>query len=80
MAYEQKDGQGALFKNERKEKETHPDYRGDCKLDGKDYWISAWLKKGPKGTFMSLALQPKEDKDGRRQGGKQEKDDGDIPF
>jgi hypothetical protein len=80
MAYEQKEGNGALFKNERKEKDSHPDYRGDCKLGGKDYWISAWIKKGAKGTFMSLALQPKEDAQGRRQGGKQEDNGGDVPF
>ena len=79
MAYEQKEGNGALFKNERKEKDSHPDYRGDCKLGGKDYWISAWIKKGAKGTFMSLSLQPKEDAQGR-QGGKQEDDRDSIPF
>lgn len=60
MAFEQKDGSGALFKNDRKEKETHPDYRGDCKIDGVDYWISAWVKEGKRGKFFSLSIQPKE--------------------
>lgn len=78
MAYEQREGQGSLFKNEEKKSEKHPDYRGDCTLEGKKYWISAWIKTGKNGKFMSLALQPKEDAQGRRQGGKQEEEK--IPF
>jgi hypothetical protein len=85
MAYEQRDGQGSLFKNDEKKEAKHPDYRGSCKLNGVEYWISAWIKEGAKGKWMSLALQPKEDKQGRRQGGQQEekrgtKDDDLIPF
>ena len=51
-------GNGALFKNDRKEKPTHPDYRGDCTLHGTKYWVSGWLKTSSKGTkFMSLAFR-----------------------
>ncbi len=53
---------GALFKNNRKEKDTHPEYKGSCQIEGKELWISAWLKKSRTGeTFMSLAFQPKEE-------------------
>lgn len=60
MAYEPRDGSGSLFKNDRKEKDTHPDYRGDIQIDGKSFWLSAWIKEGAKGKFMSLSAQPKE--------------------
>jgi phage repressor protein C with HTH and peptisase S24 domain len=60
MAYELRDGQGSLFKNERKESEKHPDYTGSAKIDGRDFWLSAWIKEGTKGKFMSLALKPKD--------------------
>lgn len=62
MAYEKKDGSGALFKNDRKEKESHPDYKGDILINGTEYWLSAWIKEGKSGKFMSLSAQPKDAK------------------
>ena len=51
---------GALFKNDRKGKNSHPDYKGSINVDGVDYWLSAWLKEGQKGKFFSMSIQPKE--------------------
>jgi uncharacterized protein (DUF736 family) len=64
MAYETKPGNGALFKNDRKEKETHPDYKGDININGTNYWLSAWLKATKDGKkYMSLSAKPKEDRE-----------------
>jgi hypothetical protein len=62
MAFEQRDNSGVLFKNDRKEKDNHPDYTGNAMIDGREYWISAWLKDGQKGKFFSFAFKPKDDK------------------
>lgn len=51
---------GVLFKNDRKEKDTHPDYKGSINVDGVEYWLSSWIKEGQKGKFMSLSIQPKQ--------------------
>lgn len=58
---------GALFKNTRKEKETHPDYNGSINVGGQEYWLSAWLKEGQKGRFFSMSVQPKEPKPQQQQ-------------
>lgn len=60
MAYDHKPNSGSLFKNDRKQKETHPDYKGDALINGRAVWIAAWIKKGKKGTFMSLSFEEKE--------------------
>lgn len=56
------DNSGTLGKNERKEKETHPSHTGRCTIDGKEYWISAWVRDGNNGRFFSLAFKPKEER------------------
>jgi hypothetical protein len=61
MAFEQNDMSGSLFKNDRKEQENQPDYKGSCKIAGNEMWMSAWLKTGQNGTkFMSFAFQLKQ--------------------
>ena len=53
---------GALFKNDRKESERHPDYTGSINVGGTDYWLSAWLKTDRNGKrFMSLSVKPKDE-------------------
>jgi len=56
MAFEQRDNSGALFRNNAKTKETHPDYQGDCMVNGHKMRMSAWLKESAKGKFMSLSF------------------------
>lgn len=51
---------GVLFKNQRKTTDNHPDYTGSLNVGGQEFWLSAWIKTGQKGKFMSLSIQPKE--------------------
>ena len=62
MSYETRDNTGTLGVNNRKEKETHPDYAGSARIDGKDYWLSGWkkVKQADGSTFISLALKAKD--------------------
>ncbi len=63
--YEQKNNNGSLFKNDKKDKnnpdhERLPDYKGDATVNGKPMWMSAWIKTGKSGQFMSIAFTAKD--------------------
>jgi hypothetical protein len=62
MAYELREGQGSLFKNDKREKDTHPHATGTALIGGVEYWVSAWTKEGAKGKFQSLAFKPKDER------------------
>lgn len=70
MAYTQKDMSGTLFTNDRREKDSHPQWKGSLMIDGKEYWVSGWDKDAGRGTFISLSVQEKQAKrQDRRQRG-----------
>lgn len=60
-SYAQRDMSGSLFKNDRKESDNHPDYKGTATIGGVEMWMDAWIKKkeGAK-TYMSVSFKPKE--------------------
>jgi len=60
MAFVPKPNSGALFQNDKKEKETHPDLKGDFNIDGVNYWISGWKKTSARGEFISFAVEKKQ--------------------
>ena len=61
MAYDQHDNSGSLFRNQEKNSDKHPDYTGRAKVDGVEYWISAWIKQAQNGSkYMSIAFKPKQ--------------------
>ena len=82
---------GALFKNDNRKTDKHPEYTGSLNVDGTEYWINAWVKNGKKGPFFSLAVKPKDAghvtsttkrQEPRITASRQESDigDDDIPF
>ena len=73
---------GALFKNDKKDTEKHPDYKGSVNVDGTEYWLSAWIKTSKQGTkFMSLSVKAKDEAPRAKQAPKAEEDEmSDVPF
>jgi len=56
------ENKGILFKNDYKENDNHPDYKGKINVDGKEKELAAWVKKGKKGKFLSLSVSEPYDK------------------
>jgi hypothetical protein len=61
MAYEHKENKGSIFKNDRKEKDTHPDYTGQINVAGTLYNISGWINesKGGKKILRIICINSK---------------------
>jgi uncharacterized protein (DUF736 family) len=75
---------GAIFKNDRKEKDTHPDYRGKINVDGVDKEISLWVKTSKDGKqFFSASISApyvKPDSDTPKPPPLSDEVDDDLPF
>lgn len=85
----ERNNSGAVFKNDRKEKDTHPDYKGSVMIGGVEYWASGWIKtagssaRNPGSKFLSLAFEPKSGGGGNAAPARSKAvdlDDDDIPF
>jgi hypothetical protein len=57
MTFTPKPSTGALFRNERKSKEIHPDYKGTlCLPDGSTMQLGGWTTQGANGKYLSLKV------------------------
>jgi hypothetical protein len=57
MAYEQKDGDISIFKNNKKATEKQPDYTGTALINGQKMQVALWIKEGQKGKFFAGKIQ-----------------------
>ena len=55
---ETKNNSGAIFKNDKKTAETHPDYKGKVTVNGKEMEVALWLKTSQAGKkYFSATFQ-----------------------
>ena len=80
---------GALFKNDKKNKDTDRDYNGQCEIvcphcgATSEHWISAWINEAKSGKkYMSLRFNEKEPSQPKYENKSISNDsfDDDIPF
>ena len=87
MPFETREGQGALFTNDRKEPGSQqPDYRGNLRIGGVLYRISGWRKDSSGKRWLSLNIQPDQRQEATQKTAENAKPgtdpefDDDIPF
>ncbi len=55
----------SLWKNDRREKDSHPHFTGQGEIDGKEYWVSAWKRDADakeNAPLLKISVTPKEAK------------------
>ena len=51
---------GVLFKNDDKDTDKHPDYKGSATIEGVEYFMDAWVNTAESGRkYMSFRFKPK---------------------
>jgi len=53
---------GQIWPNDRKGKDTQPDFKGSLNIKGEEFSVSAWKQKGgvdSKAPSISFSVQPK---------------------
>ena len=74
MAYEQKEGDFALFPNDRKTNERAPDWKGTIVINGTKMEIAGWNKPGRSGDFIAGKWQPMRERQSPREAPKRDDD------
>src|SRR5262249_45250069 len=60
MSFEPKDDSGAIFVNDKKEQDSHPDRKGTVLIGGVPYWVNGWLRKTKSGQpYLALSFKAK---------------------
>jgi hypothetical protein len=55
-----RENHGVLFKNKNKEKDTHSDYDGVINVEGKEFWLNAWINTSKSGMkYMAVTVRPR---------------------
>jgi hypothetical protein len=60
MTIKQRENSGVLFRNDNRQSDSSPDYMGSATVGGIEFRLSAWIKTGANGKFMSLAFTAKD--------------------
>ena len=75
------DNSGVLFVNDRKEKESQPDYTGNIVMGGVKKRLAGWKKTSksdPSMTFLSISVSDFQEK--KEEPVQQTSDQDDLPF
>ena len=75
---------GSIRKNDKKQSDNHPDFKGELNVDGILYWVSAWKRKAdahPNAPALSFSVKKKEMPDHVKKAAALDPfDDSEVPF
>lgn len=85
MAFSPKPNTGTLFKNDNKQSDRDPWYKGSALVDGVEYWVDAWVNEIKSGEnkgrkYLSLKYKPKDQQSGGLSSGDTKSSVDEEPF
>lgn len=75
--FQHKPNTGNIFKNDKREKESHPNAKGSALIEGVEFWIASWTNEKDGKKYQSLKFSRKDEAKTPRA---EISDDGVIPF
>jgi len=57
---------GMMLRNENRTKDTQPEFTGSINIEGREFWLSAWVNTGKPGSkidgkrYFSIKVNPKD--------------------
>ena len=83
----ERENEGAIWKNENKDTDRHPDFKGHAVIAGVEYWVSAWKRpadaQNERAPALKFKFSPKEQRQERKPAppkSRGEMVDDDIPW
>jgi uncharacterized protein (DUF736 family) len=53
---------GALFRDENRKSDKHPEFTGSAEVDGTEYWLSAWVNESKQGRkYFKIKFKAKDE-------------------
>ena len=55
---------GQIWKNDKKDSDRHPDFKGSLNVEGIEYWVSAWLRAAdanPRAPSLRFSITAKDE-------------------
>ena len=56
---------GQIWKNDDKQTDNHPDFKGTLNVNGQEFWVAAWKRRegaNPKAPALTFTIKPKDEK------------------
>lgn len=71
---------GVIFRNDNKQSDRHPDYKGHfTDANNVEHWFDGWIRQSAKGPLISFRVKPK-DQSGSGGGNNAGEESQDDPF
>jgi len=73
---------GIMSRDKNRKSDKHPEFTGSAEIDGREYWLSAYVNENENGKYFKISFKPKDQQSGGggQSRGRSQQNDDDMPF